>query len=373
MLKDAALLQLEILKAALAEDVILKDATPYNLQWQGAQPIFIDLLSFEPLASGQVWVGYRQFCELFLYPLMLQAYRDVPFQSFLRGELEGFSPENFWKMLSFRDTFRPGVFKHVFLHSKLQQSFSHTSTNIKESLSRAGFRKELILANVKGLIRLVRGICLNRKQTQWSNYAETCPSYSKEDFDAKVRIIEDILSTTKVSLAWDIGCNTGFFSRLAAKHADYVVGMDSDYLAVERLYQALKTEGTKNILPLVSNVAQPSPALGWRGLERKRLEERGKPDLIMALALIHHVVIGANIPLYEFIEQLALQGKSLIIEFVTRDDEMVKTLLRNKVDQYSDYSLEHFERCLGQFFEIKRREPLPSGKRVLYYAVCKKT
>jgi len=333
-------------------------------------PTFIDILSFEPVAEGQVWVGYRQFCELCLYPLMLQAYKGVPFQGLLRGSLEGISPEDFWKLLSGLDVFRAGVLKHVFLHSKLQHNFGDTGKDVKGALAKAGFHKELILANVRSLKKLVSRLSIGEQKTEWSDYADTCVSYSKEDFDHKYSWIEETLSRApRQSMTWDLGCNTGTFSRLAAKYSDYVVGMDIDHMAIERFYQSLKAEGIKNILPLVSNLASPSPALGWRGFERKRLEQRGRPSLMLALALIHHVVITANVPIHEFVEVMASQGDSIIIEFVTREDPMVQKLLRNKVDQYSEYTTENFEQCLSSRFNVERKQVSPSGTRVLYYGI----
>ena len=170
---------------------------------------------------------------------------------------------------------------------------------------------------------------------------------------------------------WDLGCNTGTFSRIAAENADYVVAMDGDELAIEFFYQALKEQGAANILPLVGNVADPSPNHGWRGLERKALDGRGKPSLTLALALIHHIVITANIPLREFLDWLASLGTALVIEFVTKEDPMVRTLLQNKDDIYSDYELNYFEKCLGELFIVKDRQALASGTRVLFHAVAK--
>src|SRR5690606_32561971 len=173
------------------------------------------------------------------------------------------------------------------------------------------------------------------------------------------------------ALSWDIGANTGTFSRIASANTDYVVSIDADVLAVERHYQSLKQQGIRTILPLIGNVADPSPALGWRGLERLPLEGRGRPDLVLALALIHHVVISANVPLGEFVDWLAdviADDGHLVIEFVSKDDEMVKTLLRNKDDQYGDYEQPAFERTLASRFAIVRQETIQSGTRTLYYA-----
>ena len=171
-------------------------------------------------------------------------------------------------------------------------------------------------------------------------------------------------------LVWDLGCNAGAFSRLAAEHADHVVAMDGDWMAVERLYQGQQGRADRHkILPLVVNLADPSPNQGWQGLERKSLPDRGRPELTLCLALIHHIVIGANIPMGDFLGWLASLGTALVIEFVGRDDEMVETLLRNKDDRYADYSLENFERQLAQHFEVQKKRPLKDGKRWIYFAL----
>ena len=143
--------------------------------------------------------------------------------------------------------------------------------------------------------------------------------------------------------------------------------MDGDHLSVERLYHSLKKEEVTNVLPLVMNLADSSPGLGWRGLERKSLIERGKPDLVLCLALVHHMVISANIPLHEFINWLAELGCSAVIEFPTKEDPMVKRLLRNKDDQYSEYSIDSFEQNVSRAFKIGKREEFSSGTRVIYF------
>jgi SAM-dependent methyltransferase len=367
MLKDAALLQLDLLSAALDEDMILKDSSAFNVQWRGADPVFIDIASFEKLRQGEPWIGYRQFCQMFLFPLMLQAYKDVPFQPWLRGGIDGIEPEVFSNVASGRDLFRPGVFLHGFLQAKIQANYAETKKNIKKDLRAAGFNKELIKANVKNLRKLVDGLSWQRSKSQWSHYANE-HSYTDADYERKKTFVRDVVKAEYRDLVWDLGCNTGTFSRIAAENSRYVVAMDADQLAVEYFYQALKQEGSKTILPLVGNIADPSPSLGWRGLERKSLPERGKPDLTLCLALIHHIVISANIPMKEFMDWLSTITKSLVIEFVTKDDPMVKKLLRNKIDNYTDYEIEYFEKCLSYYFKVERREPMQSGTRVLYFA-----
>lgn len=367
MLKDAALLQLDLMTEALAEGMILKDASAYNVQWSGARPVFIDISSFHGLNPGQPWEGYRQFCELFLYPLLLQAYKNVPFHPWLRGSLEGVRAEHVAGLFSRRDWLRAGVFTHVYLQSKVQARYGGAATNVRSELQQAGFNEALIMANVRRLRKLVAGLEWSPGRSEWSDYA-THNTYAEADQKQKEAFVRTAAASRRSRLVWDLGCNTGAYSRIAAEVSDYVVSIDADHLAIERLYKALNAEGVTNILPLVGNLADPSPNLGWRGEERRPLPERGRPDLVLALALIHHVVIGANVPVASFLDWIASLGADLVIEFVTREDSMVRTLLTNRVDQYADYSEEEFEKQLRLRFDIHQRERLTGGTRILYHA-----
>ena len=367
MLKDAALLQLELLAAALDEGMILKDATPYNVQWVGSRPVFIDVPSFTRLEPGEVWVGYGQFCQMFLYPLILQAYKQIPFHPWMRGSIDGITPECCSRMISLRDFFRPGVLKDVYLHARLQSAFGGTSQDVRSDLLKAGFSAEMIKSNVRRLRRLVQRLSWSCAGSEWSEY--TCTnSYADADNDLKAAFVRNVVGSRNWRLVWDLGCNTGSYSRIAAENADYVVAMDADHLAVDRLYCQLKQQGSSTILPLVNNLADPSPNIGWRNLERKMLPQRGRPELLLCLALIHHVTIGANVPVGDFVDWLAELGSDLVVEFVTKDDPMVQSLLRNKNDQYNDYTVDFFESCLARAFRVERREALASGTRILYFA-----
>ena len=370
MLRDAGLLQLELLLEALKENLILKDSSAFNVQWRGSVPAFIDITSFEKLAPGEPWVGYRQFCQLFLYPLLLQAYKDVPFQLWLRGSLDGIESEHLVRLMSARDFLRPGVFTHVFMQARMQSRFGNSQRDVKTDLRKAGFSKQLIVSNLKRIKKLIQGLKWEPEKSVWADYAIT-NSYSEEESERKAAFVREVVHSRFWELTWDLGCNTGVFSRIAAENARYVVALDADQLAVERLFRELKAEGMKTILPLLNNLADPSPNLGWRGLERKSLANRGKPELVLCLALIHHLVISANIPLGEFVEWLAGLGADLVIEFITKEDAMVQTLLRNKEANYSDYNKEFFEECLSKAFDLVRHERLDSGRRILYYAKLK--
>ena len=366
MLKDAALLELELLKAALAEGMVLKDASPYNVQWRGSRPVFIDVGSFERLPDGEPWAGYRQFCTLVLYPLMLQAYAGLDYRPWLRGSLEGIEPAQARAVLRGRRLFRRGVITHVALHARLERRESDRDT--RAELRRAGFKKEMIEANAAGLERLVGRLDWGTATTAWSDYGERS-HYEAAELESKDRFVREACERQSFGLAWDLGCNDGRYSRIAAEHCETVVAVDGDHETVEALYRDLRAAGSERILPLVMDLADQSPARGWRGRERGRLEDRGRPDLVLCLALVHHLSIAANVPLAEVVDWLASLGASLVVEFAGRDDPMVQRLLaRKRDDAHPDYRTDVFERLLAERFEIVRREELASGHRTLFEA-----
>ncbi|MEE8495069.1 MAG: hypothetical protein V3S21_01200 [Xanthomonadales bacterium] len=366
MLKAAASLQLHLVEHAVSNGFTLKDASPYNIQFVNGNTVFIDIPSFEPLQQGEPWSGYRQFCEMYLFPLFLQAYKGCNFQPFMRGAIDGVDVQTASTLFGFRDRFRKGVLSHVWLQSKLDRRYGGSSENIRSSLKSAGFNRELILANVRKLQKLVHRLGWEASGSEWGDYAEF-HNYSDVDHLRKEDFVRDVITAEKPDTVWDIGCNTGQFSRIAAALCRQVVATDIDHVAVERLYLDENTPG--NILPLVHNVADPSPNWGWRNCERSDLQSRSRPDLVLCLALIHHLVISANIPLGELIDWLAGLTDKLVIEYVSRKDDKVKALLRNKKDKYQDYSRESLEANLKRYFEIRQQQEMNNGDRTLYSCV----
>lgn len=369
MLKDAALLQLDIAAEAIDRGLMLKDATPYNVQFEGAKPVFIDIGSFEKLPEGQPWVGYRQFCMLCLYPLMFQAHKDIPFQPWLRGSIDGIQPIDAIKVFSLRDRLRPGVFLHTSLHARLDRRANRSGPgSAEENSKKREVKPQAVKAHIQSMRKLVEKLRWKAGETAWSGYRQD-NTYSDDDDRAKQAFVADVVQAKRPKLTWDMGCNDGAYSRIADQGSDRVVAFDFDHATVEALYRSLKEEGNRTILPLVGNLADPSPALGWRGLERRTLDDRGAPDLMLALALIHHVSISANIPIADFLDWTAGLGSALVIEFPKRTDPMVEALLANKQEGANpDYDLEYFERELGKRYRVERREELPSGHRVLFHA-----
>lgn len=366
MLKDAALLHLDLMLAGLTEGIIPKDSSAYNIQFVGSKPVFIDIGSFVKLKSGQPWIAYRQFCQMFLFPLLLLSHKNYDFRASMRGSIDGINAQDFSKFFAWTEIFKSGVLFHGFLQAKFEANASKQELKVKKETNKINFKPEFIINNVKGLRNLISNLKWKADHTTWGDYA-TDNSYNSTEAQLKAEFVKNSVQSGNWNLVWDLGSNTGIYSRIAADKAKYVLALDGDNLAVERNYNRLKKENYKNILPMVMNLADQSPNMGWRGLERKALAERGKPDLILCLALIHHIVISANIPLDEFIDWLAGLCKSLVIEFVTKEDDMVKILLANKEDNYHDYSQENFLNCLQKHFKIQSQQVLKGGTRTVYF------
>ena len=367
MLKDAALLQLDLLLAALEHDLTLKDSTPYNVQFEGARPVFIDVGSFERFRENELWVGYRQFCMLYLFPLLLQATKGVRFQPWLRGSIDGITATEMRGLMSLRDRFRPGYTTNVFLHARLERHDAGTGARIKSELP-PGLGKQVVLTNVRKMRKRVSRLDWQPPKSVWVDYGRD-NTYSDGDARKKDEFVRVVATSASWPLVWDIGCNNGRHARIAAAGAQHVVAIDADPGPVELLYRELRDAGDSTILPLTINVADPSPGVGWRGIERKPLLNRGRPDLVLALALVHHVSITANVPIAEVVDWFASLGAALVVEFPDRDDPMVQKLLASKrAGLHRDYDKAHFEKCLRRAFVVQRTEALGSGTRTLYFA-----
>jgi SAM-dependent methyltransferase len=301
---------------------------------------------------------------LYLYPLLLQAAKGVPFQPWLRGSIDGIRPSEMRPLMNFRDRFRKGVFTNVILHAKLEERYADRPQQVKDEVKRV-FKKELFVANVRKMRKLVARQAWDPPEGVWTAYGER-NSYTDDDAGRKDEFVREVATSRDWKLVWDIGCNNGRYSRIAAEGARTVVAVDADQGPVELLYRDLREAGNERILPLTMNLADPSPGLGWRGLERRSMPDRGKPDLVLALALVHHVAISANVPVKEFIDWLASLGTALVIEFPTREDPMVKKLLAPKRDGlHPDYELGFFERTLDVRRSAAALRPAEGQPRVL--------
>ena len=364
MLKAAALLTLDIQATALAAGFTLKDASPYNVQFIGTRPLFIDLGSFEHHRDGAPWAAYTQFCRLFLYPLLLDALRGIPYHDLLRAHLDGVPAARMAQLLRPRDLLRPAVFRDVFLQSWLER-WSGTMSG-RGGMAGAAIPRRVIVRLVdrlRGAIELLRP---RVAVSHWSDYDRTAP-YTVEARALKERGVEAAVRAARPALVWDLGCNTGRFSALAARDAGHVVALDADAAVVDALARSTRG-GPANLLPLVVDVLNPSPDQGWAGRERRALAHRGRPDLVLCLGLLHHLVVHGQLPLAEVVRWLAGLAPRVLVEFVPPDDPGFQKLVRWRTSAHHDYGAPALEAALGErFTSVTRTELGPSG-RALYAA-----
>ncbi len=369
MLKDAALLHLDLSLGLSRYNLTLKDSTPYNIQFMGAKPIFIDVLSLERYQNGMPWLGYTQFCQTFLYPLTLKAYCGMDFQPMMRSNLDGISAITMKKMLGIRAWLRRGMFKHVILQSTLQSSFAQGTPVLTEEFKTLQFSLDHIVRLIRAMKRLIKKLSLRHAASHWSSYRED-NSYSPAARERKRAFVKKHLEKLAPASVWDIGSNTGEFSVLAADHSPHVIALDADADSANQLYLYCRAHKIEGIAPLVIDITNPSPALGWSLAERRSLFERGQPECILALALVHHLCLTNNIPLakvFQFIAELG--AKHVIIEFVPKTDPMVKRLLANRQDVYPWYSRAMFEKEATCLFSIGDRTELEKDGRELYWLI----
>ncbi len=362
-LKAAALATLRVQRRALDHGLSLKDASALNIQLCEGRPTLIDTLSFERYEPGFPWVGYRQFCQHFLAPLAVMAYTDVRLGALLQSHLDGVPLDLASRLLPWRSRLRPGLLMHLHVHSRAQARAA-TSTRKRADLAGRMSRRRLD-ALLESLESAVRRIAWNPADTPWAGYGDQT-SYTSSALADKKRLVAEHLSMVSPESVWDIGGNTGDFSRIAAAGSIPVVSIDSDPGAVDLNYRRMAADGERNLFPIVADVTSPSPALGWDNHEIASLTSRGPAGLVMALALIHHLAIGNNTGFDRLAQFFAARAPMLLIEFVPPDDPMVARLLAMRNHAFPWYTQREFESVFSRYFEIQRSDAIADSKRRLY-------
>lgn len=362
-LKDAALVTLNIQRIAIDFGMTLKDASAFNIQFVDGKPTHIDTLSFEKYEAGTPWIAYRQFCQHFLAPLSLTAYRDPRLNRLLRGYIDGTPLDLASVLLPKRTWLKLGLALHIHLHGISQKRLMKEA--IRNNRRESDFRGVSMHALVDSLTRTVSTLRWESNGDNWTKYySEDSPDHGYLRHKAKV--VGEYLDLIAPKSVWDIGSNTGFFSRMAARQGIKTYSLDADISCVEQNYRQCKKEAEKNLLPLWLDFANPSPSIGWDLQERRSILNRGLPDTVFALGLIHHLSIAGNVPLDSLAMFFSRICRFLIIEFVPKNDPRVQQMLALRKDLFAFYNQERFESDFGRFFHTIGRTPCLNSSRTLY-------
>ena len=369
-LKDAALLTLDVQLEALRKDLSTVDASAYNVQFIGAAAKFIDLLSFDVYMEGSVWQGYRQFCMHFLAPLALQKYFP-DLHRLPQLWIDGIPLETTSALLPFSSRLKPGLQMHVHMHARAEKKYADAPASAAK-VRQTKISKSGLASVVESLQGTVRSLQPYSAETEWENYY-TDTNYSDAAEADKLQTVNRLaaacLKKNRHSLAVDLGANTGKYSRILAKHADYVLAADIDPKAVGAHYQSLQQQHSANILPLVIDAANPSGAIGWANAERASFSERVKADALAVLALVHHLRITAGIPFARqaaWFSKLLKPGGHLIIEFIGKEDSQIQRLLAARDDIFEDIMEDAFLKAFAQEFRVLERVPLENKTRIMF-------
>lgn len=362
-LKDAALLTLTLQKEALDFGMSLKDASAYNIQFHKGHPIFIDTLSFELYKENQPWNAYKQFCQHFLAPLALMAYRDIRLNGLMKNYIDGIPLDLAHSLLPSKTKLKLGILLHIHLHASAQKKYH--SNSVKVSDLKKKFSKDSFTVLISSLKKTINHLKWKTEGTEWGDYYE--PGVHLATYiEHKKELVSKYVNLANPETIWDLGSNTGTFSRIAAGTNRSVISFDIDPACVENNYQEIKLKNERNILPVLFDLANPSPSLGWANSERKSFTNRAPADLIMALALIHHLAISNNLPLYKIAEYFSQLSKWLLIEFVPKEDDKVQIMLKNRIDIFNTYTIDDFETAFGKYFKVEEKNKIENSKRTLY-------
>ena len=364
-LKDAALTTLAIQKRAFEFGMVLKDSSAYNIQFVEGRPVLIDTLSFEKYREGAPWVAYRQFCQHFLAPLALARHTDVRLSQLLRVYIDGIPLDLASSLLPFGTRFRFGLLSHIHLHARCQTRYADKPVKGKAKIAGKKMGRLGFLGLMDSLESAVGKLDWRPRGTEWGEYYEDT-NYSPDALAHKKAVVGEFLDAAGPESVWDLGANVGLFSRIASEKGIPTVAFDIDPAAVEKNYRDCVRAGEKRLLPLLLDLTNPSPGIGWCNEERASLAERGPADAVLALALVHHLAISNNVPLGGIAEFLRRIGNWLIIEFVPKSDSQVQRLLATREDIFSDYTPDAFEREFSRYFTIEQSAQVKDSERVLY-------
>lgn len=359
MLRDAALLTLSINKIAIEFGMVLKDASSYNVQFRNGEPVFIDTLSFDFYDSSRPWVAYRQFCQHFLFPLLLVKHTGVDAIRWLSLYIDGVPLNVCARLMPWKATFNLPVLLHV----KLQHFVANGTGD--GHVSAPDFSRKKMDLLLSGLELAIRKLSLKKYKSGWHMYY-TDTILGEQYLAAKTKIVDQWLNLLKPASILDAGCNKGHFSFLFANKVKHVIAFDADPQSVNELYLANK----KNRWPvssLVIDLANPSASVGWGNEERSSFLARCSAELGLFLAILHHLFFVFDIPFNKIVELMKqLCRDYVIVEFVLQEDEKLVQISRSKQHLLPSYTIGAFEDALSRSFTVEKKIEMPEWNRILY-------
>lgn len=366
LLKQAALLTLNLQSLALDHGMSLKDASAFNVQLHKGKAIFIDTLSFEKHVATDPWIAYAQFCRHFLAPLALMAYTDVRLQALLSENLDGIPLDLAAKLLPGKTKLNSGLLMHLHLHAKAEKSGGSGQGG---EAKKAVFSEAAMRGLIGSLEKTIQGLDWQPQGTEWADYYNDT-NYTTKAAESKHQILKGWISSLAKpgATCWDLGANDGRYSRIAAEAGFFTLAADIDPAAVEQAFRFITKNQVTNLHPLLADLRNPSAGRGWMNKERSSLAERGPADLALALALIHHLAIGSNVPLPDVWAALTGLGRQVIVEWVPKDDSQVQRMMHARRDIFDRYTEADFESALPKGWKIKAKERIPESGRILYWA-----
>jgi len=370
MLYSAGALTLELAQGALEEGFGLKDATPYNVLFRGSQPVFVDLPSFErrgPLDT--TWMAYAQFVRTFLLPLLANREFGLPIGSVLAGNRDGLEPETVYRWAGFGQRLRAPFPSLVTIPNWLGRR-KPKDLAIYQRKPAASEEQAQFLVNgmLKHSGRQLKALRPPGGESAWTGYLDRKSVYTAEQLAQKEAFVAEALAFAKPGNVLDVGANEGHFSFLAAKYGASVVAIDSDPAVAGAIWRKASEAGF-DILPLVIDFTRPSPAIGWRNQECASFLDRSKNrfDMVMMLAVIHHMLITERIPLEDLLALAAeLTREYLLIEFVAPEDPMFQRIVRGRGGLYSHLTTSRFEAAAKARFELVKSKEMDGLHRCLY-------
>jgi hypothetical protein len=362
-LKAAALVTLEIQKKAVEHGMALKDASAYNIQFRRGRPVLIDTLSFRRYKEGEPWPAYRQFCQHFLGPLALMSMRDTRLGRLLRIFIDGLPLDLISSLLPLRALADFSLLLHIKMHARSQRRYSDRPEAVVKKRGKCG--RLAMLGMLDNLYSAISRLKWRNQKTEWAHYYES-NNYLPEAVSHKKELVSRYIDRIKPGSVWDLGANAGEFGLIASQKGIKTIAFDCDPAAIEEAYRRVVSEKDEYLLPLLIDLTNPSPGLGWQSEERDSIISRGPAEMAFALALVHHLAIANNIPFEKIADFFSRICRHLVVEFVPKTDSQVGKMLLSRRDIFTDYDQENFENKFSYYFSIERADRITSSERTLY-------